>query len=424
MSGADRSAEGGPAGAGRAPFDRGTLGDRRPARAWSWPERGRSGAGHRDPSVEGRIKGSRGPGNASAPPRGTSVGFPNRNEPVTGSPYGAMPTRVVDGRTVRELLDYPACIDRMAEALRTLAEGKALQPLRSVLPLPRRSALLGLMPGALAEPETVGVKLVTVFPENREAGRPSHQGIVVLFDPQDGSPLALFDATSITEIRTAAVSALASRELARPDARTVAILGSGTQAGAHARALKAVRPVDRVAIWDRRPERAAALAARLRSEGLPAEVATDREPAVRDAAIVCTTTASRTPLLEGEWLAPGTHVNAVGASAPGFRELATTAVVRARVFVDRRESAWAEADDLRVPLAEGAISAGHVVGELGEVLVGRIRGRERREEVTVFKSLGLAVEDLVAARYLLDRAVALGRGSLVELAPSGRAGGG
>jgi ornithine cyclodeaminase len=327
-------------------------------------------------------------------------------------------TLVLGHTDIRRILSFPEGIAAMDGALRRLAAGEARQPLRSLMAVPGRSGLLASMPAYLAEPETLGTKVLTVYSANREQGRPSHQGVVALFDPAHGEPLALLDATALTEVRTACVSAVATRALARADAGELAILGSGALAEAHARAIPHVRPVRRIGLWDRRPERARALADRLaRSQSIPVEVHPDAEAAVRSADVVCTTTASDAPVLLGEWLAPGTHVNAVGAVGPGLRELDTGALQRSRVFVDRRESALAEAEEVRIPLAEGAFGPDHLRGELGEVLLGATPGRRSDAEITLFKSVGLAVEDLAAARHAYDRALALGVGLRVDLAP-------
>ncbi len=322
-----------------------------------------------------------------------------------------MAALVLDGPRVRNLLGYSECLEQMERVFRNLHGGRAGQPLRGVMSVPGGTVLLATMPGWTGDPDTLGAKVLTVVPGNRERGRPGHQGLVALFDPEDGSVRAVIDATAITEIRTASVSALATRLLSRPDASTLSILGSGAQAEAHAHAVPLVRPVDRILIWDRRVDHARSLVERL---GPIAEVVTEREAAVRGADVLCTVTGSREPLVEGPWLTEGAHVNAVGASAPGFRELSSEAVVRCRSFVDRRESAWAEADDLRVPCAEGAIDQGHVLGDLGELLEGKVTGRTSHRDVTLFKSLGLAVEDLLAARFVYERAVTTGEGVWVE----------
>lgn len=308
---------------------------------------------------------------------------------------------ILSREDVERLLPLGECIDLMAEALSTLARGDALQPLRQAHPLPGRNGLLVVMPGALlgGDDAVLGVKVLTVFPDNHEKGEESHLGSVLLFEAGLGKPLALLDAAAITAIRTAAVSALATRLLAREDAGDLALLGTGVQARTHLTALREVRPLRRVRVWSRHPESARRFAAEHSVEA----VATARE-AVEGADLVCTVTSSREPVLEGAWLAPGAHVNAVGACTPNARELDTEAVRRARLFVDRRESALVEAGDLLIPLREGAVGEDHIAGELGEILVGRVPGRRSPEEITLFESLGLAVEDMAAARHVWRRA--------------------
>jgi alanine dehydrogenase len=329
-----------------------------------------------------------------------------------------MATLVLDHRTVRDLLTYPECIERMADALRALSVGEAEQPVRSTFHLGSRTGFLGLMPAGSTNPPALGIKVLSMFPQNSGTGRPAHQGVVVLFDPDLGEPIAIVDAASLTEIRTAAVSALATRVLAREDASVLAILGTGAQAAAHAHAVSHVRHIRRLILWGRNRARARSLAQGLAGLDPTVEVADDVETALGAADILCTTTASREPIVPGEWVRPGTHVNAIGATALGSRELSTSLVVRSRVYVDQREAAWTEADDLRIPLAERAIDRDHVRGELGELLLGRADGRRTGEEITLFKSVGLAVEDLAAARYLYERATAEGRGDRIALSPT------
>jgi len=303
---------------------------------------------------------------------------------------------------VEKLLLMGECIDVMAEALSALARGEALQPLRQAHWLPDRRGLLGVMPGALWDDggEVLGLKVITVFPGNHQRGEESHLGSVLLFEAGMGKPVAILDAAAITAIRTAAVSALATRLLAREDAGDLALLGASVQAKTHLAALREVRPLRRVRVWSRRPETARRFAA---EESVEA-VATARE-AVEGADLVCTVTSSREPILEGAWLSPGAHVNAVGACTPAARELDTEVIRRARLFVDRRESALAEAGDLLIPMREGAVGEDQIAGELGDLLLGRIPGRQSPEEITVFESLGLAVEDLAAARYIWRKAL-------------------
>jgi alanine dehydrogenase len=327
-----------------------------------------------------------------------------------------MPVLIVDQPTVRRLLPMAECIAVMRAALTVLARGEALLPLRQVVLLPGGAGAFAAMPAHLSSPPALGIKVISVFPGNHGTRLDSHQGAVLLFDTERGQLLAIMDASSITAIRTAAVSGLATDVLARPDAATLAILGSGVQAATHLEAVALVRRLRKVRVWSREGEHAIRFAERARARhGLDVEAAATAREAVEEADVVCTVTSSREPVLEGEWLRSGTHVNAVGASLPSARELDSRAVARARVYVDRRESAAKEAGDLLIPQAEGAIGPGHVVGEIGEVLIGVAAGRGSKDEITVFKSLGLAVEDVAAARHIHDRARALGEGSWIEL---------
>jgi len=302
----------------------------------------------------------------------------------------------------------------MEAALAALARGEAVLPLRSVLWNAERTGALGSMPAYLGSPRAFAVKVITVFPGNVRFD--AHQGAVLLFEADEGRLLAILDATEITAIRTAAVSGLATRLLAREDARTLAVLGSGTQARTHLQAVLAVRPIEEVRVFSRDRVKALAFAERESARrGVPVYAAASAEEAVRGADVVCTVTSSREPVLQGAWLRPGTHVNAVGASLRSARELDAAAVAAARVFVDRRESAAHEAGDLLIARAEGAIGDDHVQGELGEVLIGRADGRRSPAEITVFKSLGLAVEDVASAHHIHARATEKGVGTWVEL---------
>ncbi|HEV7499498.1 MAG TPA: ornithine cyclodeaminase family protein [Vicinamibacteria bacterium] len=323
---------------------------------------------------------------------------------------------IVNQDEVRRLLPMAECLDVMARTLAALARGEALLPLRQVLMLPGGQGAFGAMPAHLSSPPAIGIKVITVFPGNHGTAYDSHQGAVLLFETERGRLLAVMDASSITAIRTAAVSGVATRALARADASALALLGSGVQAATHLEAVALVRPLRRVRVWSRDPAHVARFveAARKR-HGFAIEAAPSAREAVADADVVCTVTASREPVLEGAWLRAGTHVNAVGASLRSARELDSAAVARARVFVDRRESAANEAGDLLIPRAEGAIGDDHVQGELGEVLLGRVDGRRTDDEITVFKSLGLAVEDVASAHHIHARAQAVGLGTWVEL---------
>lgn len=327
-----------------------------------------------------------------------------------------MPVRILNQAQVTELLPIGECIEVMDGVLRTLAAGGAQLPLRTVLRLPAGRGIFGVMPAQLSDPDALGLKAIAVFPGNEGTALDSHQGVVLLLDPTTGSPLAIMDASSITAIRTAAVSGVATRSLARDDAGDLAILGSGVQARSHLEAMAAVRKLRRVRVYSPHAPRLAAFA-RWAHERLDitAEPVSNPQAAVVDADLICTATASRLPVVQGEWLRPGAHINAVGSSIPTARELDSRAVARGSFFVDRRESALNEAGDYLIPLSEGAIEAGHILGELGEVLIGAVPGRTGSSEITIFKSLGIAVEDLASAHHVLRKAEARGIGLVTEL---------
>lgn len=268
-------------------------------------------------------------------------------------------------------------IPAVERALLDLSAGRAVQPLRTVIPVPDRGGYLGVMP---AYASSLGAKLVTFFPENRDV--PTHHAIVVLFRPETGEPLVIMDGRLITEMRTGAVSAAATKALARADASVLAILGSGVQARSHLEAMSLVRNLREVRVWS--PRRA-----KLFADEFGVRAADSAEGAVRGADIVVAATTSKTPVLRGEWLSRGAHVNAVGASRPDWRELDDEVLSRARIFVESREAASRESGDV--------IAAGRIDAEIGEVFAGEAPGRTSAEDITLFKSVGVAVEDLAAA---------------------------
>lgn len=327
-----------------------------------------------------------------------------------------MPTRVLTERDVYRLLPMEQCMDVMEETLRTAAQGEIVNPLRTLMRLPEDAGILGLMPAWLGRPRSTGIKVVTVTPGNHGSEFDAHQGAVLLFEPGHGRLIAVIDASSVTAIRTGAVSGVATRHLARLDAKTLAVLGSGVQASANLEAVLVARQIERVFVWSRNQSNTDSFVQHeSRRHEVPMTVCESAEEAVADADIVCTTTSSPEPVLRGEWLKPGAHINAVGACFPSSRELDSQAISRSRVFVDRMESALNEAGDLLIPMNERTIGADHIQGELGEVLLGRKPGRESAGEITLFKSLGIAVEDLGAAAYLHRRAVEENVGIEVEL---------
>ena len=333
-----------------------------------------------------------------------------------------MRTLLVSHREVAGLLPMRECIDTMADAFRSLAVGDARLPLRQVISLPGSPNLFALMPGQLGlgsrdrHRSAIGAKVITVFPGNEATPLDSHLGVVLLFEAEMGRLLAIIDASSVTAIRTAAVSGVATALLANPDAGDLAILGAGVQAMTHLEAMRTVRTVRRIRVWSRTAERREEFVRKAQKKlGTLVEAVDSPESCVHGADIICTVTASREPVLRGSWIARGAHVNAVGAALPTARELDTTAVVRSRLYVDRRESALAEAGDILIPMSEGAFNADHIRGDIGELLMGAAPGRESTSDVTVFKSLGLAIEDLAAARHIYEKGVALGTGVWVSL---------
>lgn len=303
---------------------------------------------------------------------------------------------------IASLLPMPECISVMERMFRALASGECLQPLRSLMWLPDKSGLLGMMPGFAAG--VMGIKLITIFPGNHATGLPSHQGIVMLFDAKNGNPLLILDAAEITAIRTAAASAVATRLLAREDAQRLAIIGSGEQAARHIESMLLVRPIRQIDLWSRNEHNAKELATTIaRKYSIPIKVHPHPEDAVKEADIICTTTASKEPVIQGDWISKGTHINAVGSSTTTARELDTAAILRSRLYTDCYESLFKEAGDFLIPQKEGAITNTAVQGEIGEVLIGKKKGREHDDEITLFKSLGIAAEDLFAAWHIYEK---------------------
>ena len=317
---------------------------------------------------------------------------------------------ILDRQALAEALPMQECIEVVAEALVDFARGVYQQFPRSALRSPLTPALMGLMPVFKAGEDSLwGVKDVLLSPPNRALGLDSHQGAMLVHDGRTGSLQAIIDASELTLIRTAATSAVATRALATPGATRIAILGTGSQARSHIRALRLVLPHASFSLWGRSFDDARSLAHAM--DATPCQQARE---AVTDADIVCTVTASVAPVLQHEWLKAGCHVNAVGASAPGARELGSDVIRAAELFVDSLDQALTECGEYRLALAEGAISADHIRGELGQVLVGSCPGRTSGDALTVFKSLGMAVEDLGAAARAVRNAQRLGIGQWVR----------
>ncbi len=319
-----------------------------------------------------------------------------------------MSTRILDHADVERLLPMSDCIEAMAEVLASLARDELFNPLRFVISPPGDPSLMGLMPAHRTSPAPAyALKTLVIVPGNTARGLDSHMGFVALFDGETGEARALMNAGAITAIRTAAVSAVATRLLERKGARTLAILGAGIQGRSHLEAMRALHDWDRVRVWSRTPGKMSDV------DGV--EEVASAEEAVRDADVVITATSSSEPVLQRAWLKDGVHINAVGSSIPSARELDTATMAAASLFVDRRESTLNEAGDYLFPMREGAIGPDHIRAEIGELLIGAAAGRESDGELTVFKSLGLAVEDLAAAELVLARAEAEDAGAVVSL---------
>jgi ornithine cyclodeaminase len=321
---------------------------------------------------------------------------------------------VLNQQDVERLLPMDKCVEIMADTLSALARGEATLPLRTMFAIP--DGAFAVMPAALKNPPSVGAKIISVLPKNHGTEYDAHQGAVLLFDTNNGALVAIMDATSVTTIRTAAVSGVATRALARQNAATLAIIGAGVQGHSHLDAMCAVRPFKSLRVWSRNADSAVALAKTGRDRfKLDATVAPSARDAVHGADVVCVCTAATEPVVFGEWLTPGTHINAVGTSQPHAREIDSQVVVRSRLYVDRRESALKEPGDIIVPLKNGEITPDHIVGEVGEVLLGQAPGRGSDDEITLFKSLGLAIEDLASASFVYEEAKRTKTGVEVEI---------
>jgi len=324
---------------------------------------------------------------------------------------------ILDSEQIRELLPMRECIELMADALSSLARGEVFQPLRTIIRPPEARGLLGLMPAyRTGDHGAFGMKAICVFPGNPAIGKDAHQGAVMLFSRETGEMIALMNASEITAIRTAAVSAVATRLLAREDAHDLAIIGAGVQARTHLVALDAVRSIKHARVACRNIEHAQELVREMQpSFSFPIEAVKTNEEAVRGADLIVTATSSQEPVLNKDWISSGAHVNAIGTHSPNSREIDSATIAAARIFVDRRESALNEAGDYLLAAKEGLIDADSILGELGELLIGTKQGRNSVDEITLFKSLGLAIEDVACAEYLYQKALSQNFGTWVNL---------
>jgi len=305
--------------------------------------------------------------------------------------------RFINREEVARRLTYEVCIPVVRQAMISLSKDETKQLLRSIIPL-SEGRLFAVMPGAMGARAVFGAKLISVFHENFARGMPSHQGLVILFDPETGAPICVVDAGEITAIRTAAASAVATDALARPDARRLALLGYGHQAATHARAIGKVRDLESIVVWGRSPERAQAFVNRMQAElAQPVTAAGSVRDVVAEADIICTVTSASEPILKGAWVRPGTHVNVVGSGFAGPAEVDNDLVVRSRFIADSREGVLSQGAEFLRAKAAGLVGDEHIVAEIGQVLAGDIEGRRSPEEITVYKSLGHVVQDLASA---------------------------
>jgi ornithine cyclodeaminase len=323
--------------------------------------------------------------------------------------------RIINRQEVERLLPMAACIDVLDDAMRAASSGAVSMPLRLFTPLADGTGSFGLMPGSMLDPPFFGAKVISLLPGNPAKGLPMVQGYVSLFDHESGKAVALIEGASVTAIRTAAASGLATRVLARKDARTHGIFGTGVQAITHIDAVNCARDIAEILVWGRDPEKTRQFAGQ-QSERVQRDVRATEDPAeAAGCDIVSTVTAATKPILKGDWLRPGCHLNLVGVHTPEAREADSRAIERSRVYVDLMESAMNEAGDILVPMGEGAIDRAHILGEIGQVLAGEVPGRNGDREITLYKSLGIVAQDLFAAAHIYAQALEEGAGIEVDL---------
>ncbi|MDD3825102.1 MAG: hypothetical protein PHY79_03930 [Anaerolineae bacterium] len=330
-----------------------------------------------------------------------------------------MKLRVLSGDDVRRAITMAEAIQAVKEAYVQLSAGQAIVPLRTPVPVEGRGGVTLFMPAYLAKSDAMGAKIVSVFPGNLAQGLPTIHAMVIVVNAETGQPNAIMDGTYLTALRTGAASGVATDLLARPDARTVAIMGAGAQGRTQLEAVCAVRPIEKVWVLDANPETAVIYVEDMRRRGRPIpeafSIATSSAEALRDADVICTATTSTRPVFADAELKPGAHINGIGAYTPEMQEVPAETVARSRVVVDSRSATLAEAGDLIIPIQQGMMAADDIHGEIGEVAAGLIPGRQSAEEITFFKSVGVAVQDVAVAGAILRRAAELGLGIEVEL---------
>ncbi len=317
---------------------------------------------------------------------------------------------------ITRLLPMEACIEVMASAMTQTSQRRVTLPLRQFMPVPNTTGRLGLMPGYIADPARFGLKIVSKYDRPPGSKHGTHVGAVMLFDAAEGLVLALLEGGTLTAIRTAAASALATRTLALADSKVLGVLGCGEEAHVHIPAMLAVRPFQQIIIWGRNIERVKAFIARLNlPAGVTARAALNVEDVMAVADVVCTVTSAASPILKGEWIRPGTHLNLVGSAVATTAEVDSECVKRARFYVDYREAAMAQAGELLNAIKAGVVTPEHIVGEIGDVLIGKAPGRQSATDITLYKSLGISAQDLAAADFVYNAAVAAKAGTNVDL---------
>ena len=321
---------------------------------------------------------------------------------------------VIRAAEVRDLLPMTECIEVMDRAMRAFSAGAVKTPARIITPLDGGKGYFFLMPGELQSPPVYGAKIIGLHPANPAQGRPAVQGFVTLFDLTSGAPVALVDGAEITAIRTAAASALATRELSRKDASSHGIFGAGVQASSHLDSVNSVRSIEKVLVWGRDYDKARQFAQKHQQRTGMMISAVEQPAAAAACDIVSLVTNAPKPVLRGEWLAAGAHLNLVGAHEPQHREADSEAVAKSAIYVDSRQGALSEAGDLLIPISEGRINEQDIIGEIGDVLLGNALGRVNEQQITLYKSLGIVAQDLFAAEHVLQNARKTGTGQLVE----------
>ena len=324
---------------------------------------------------------------------------------------------LISRQDVDTVLTMDACLAAVETAFAELARGHADMPQRSVIRVPEHGGLFLGMPAHIGgDEEVLGLKVVTVYPGNPAKGLPTIYGTLLLCDPTTGETVAIMDAGYLTAVRTGAASGVATKYLAREDSRVCTLFGAGGQARKQIEAVNLVRPLEKIFVVDPVDEMREAFVKDMSALlGVPVEPTADAEAAVKAADIVVTASSSHDPVLDGDWLRPGTHVNNIGSHSPDARELDTRTVVRSKFVADLKEANLAEAGDILIPIAEGAVGEDHIFASLGEIVIGEKPGRETDEEITVFKSCGLAVQDVSSARVVYEAAKAAGVGQSVDL---------